>query len=247
MAAPMDEVAAAATRSYLFQVPLQEADVRVYRRPAAQAAVAPQNCVAVTSQLLGLITPSLAEELSAAGAPPIGEPQIQAQINKHIGDDAKKYLAVGQPLTSAVIDTLRADLFPKCGTIVLSQSSSGKGHAFIVMRPGKEVAIRIVDPQPQLCSGTTNEEILAMIRHPYREEVSPAGAGGSQIRIIVFRSNTARSENDIVSEYIEGPFSHVVGNQIGRGATRRRSSLPRRRAKRSSSAKRRTYSRRRRA
>ena len=246
MAEDMEEEDAAATRSYLFQVPLQEADVRVYRRPAAQAAVAPQNCVAVTSQLLGLITPSLAEELSKEDAPPITGPQIQDRINKHIAVDEKKYIGAGQPLTSAVIDTLRADLFPKCGTIVLSQSSSGKGHAFVVMRPGKEDAIRIVDPQPQLCSGTTNEEILAMIRHPYREEVGPAGAGGSQISIIVFRSNTARSELEIMKEYIEGPFSRMVGKRLG-GATRRRSSLPRRRAKRSSSAKRRTYSRRRRA
>lgn len=242
----MEEEEAAATRSYLFQVPLQEADIRVYKKPAAQSAVAPQNCVAVTSQLLGLITPSLAEKLSKEGAPPIREPQIQARINQHIDDDAKKYIAVGQPLTSEVIDTLRADLFPKCGTIVLSQSSSGAGHAFVVMRPGKDGAIRIVDPQPQLCSGTTNEEILAMIRHPYREEISPAGAGGPQIRIIVFRSNTARSESRIMKEYIEGPFSRMVGKRLG-GATRRRSSLPRRRAMRSSSAKHRTYSRRQRA
>jgi len=230
----MDIDADTSRRSYLYQVPLQEADVRVYKKPVTQVAVNPQNCVAAASRLLGLIPKSLTEKLSREGVAPITGDRIRARVNKYVEEERKKYYPISFKLTAALIDKFRISLFSHFATIVMSNSAT-RGHAFVIAKT-EDGEIRSLEPQPGFCSGTTTEEILEMIRYPYREEV------GSEITITVFLSMVPRSYDEFGSEYIEGPLSALFARAKFGGS---RVSLPRRSAGRSSSSRKKRRTRRR--
>lgn len=128
--------------SSLFQVRLNDADLRVFRSPQAQPAFNPTNCGAVAGQLLGLVTPKIANEMT----------QLEQGV---FLDEWKKYVSsvLGNPVTNLPQDISKfesffnTNLFPGFGTLVLTTSPpTNIGHYFVVAK-SLDKRLVILDPQ----------------------------------------------------------------------------------------------------
>lgn len=128
--------------SALFQTLLGPRDLRMFRTPSTQPEFNPKNCGAVTGQLLGLVTPRKAEEMTE---------QTQGVMIAEWIDFAKNvlHMDIGYQLHS--IDTFttifQSQLFHGFGTLVLAIGKGETfGHYFVVAK-SKDGQLAIVDPQ----------------------------------------------------------------------------------------------------
>ena len=239
----MDVDADAEQRSQLFQVPLRSHDLLTYKKPATQAAVDPTNCILATTRVLGLITQNVAEKRSAPGSLPVANDDITRRINIGITDPSKQFNPQSRVLDARLMTWIGNALFTDSATLVgIHAPGKPLGHMHAIMKSDTG-EVRVIDPQSGRCSGPTLAEQMGAIA----DMIVPGGAaavaaGGSPpVTITLFGSNTFYTHDDYMNGYIDNPLAGLMGKLRVGGATRRRSSLPRRRAGRSSSVRRRRY------
>lgn len=125
---------------------MNDADLRVFRSPSAQATFNPKNCAAVSGQLLGLVTPKIANEMTQLEQGVFldeWENYVSNVIDnpvKHLEQDMTKFESF-----------FNANLFPGFGTLVLALPfTANYGHYFVV---AKSLDKRLVILDPQLRVG----------------------------------------------------------------------------------------------
>jgi hypothetical protein len=154
------------SRSALFQVPLSPCQVLQFKNPPSQDATDPQNCAAVSAQLIGIISPTKSDELSAYRLNQgLGDKIARAQMMAYMGQWAShinKLLCRSGPTTpedmysTSTSDTISSGfngindhLFDGFATIVLVSrqvdNSIESGHFMVVAKTGTELSV--IDPQ----------------------------------------------------------------------------------------------------
>ena len=130
--------------SRLFQVKLNDRDMKVFRTPSAQPFINPVNCGAVTAQLLGLVTPETAN-------------QMTRDVEGAVADEWVLFLSrVLQ--TNIVAEEYNRDefeaffdhaLFPGFATVVLLLPNDKDGH-YVVVGKSQAGVLVILDPQSRI-------------------------------------------------------------------------------------------------
>lgn len=134
--------------SNLFQLQLNDRDTRMFTNPPNQPANNPINCGAVTAQLLGLITPTVAEEMTARREGVMINGWVKT-LNAMI--NPQKLTAVIEGMTIDTLTNLQNRLFPGFATFVLATrldpatNMETIGHYFVIART--ETNIYLIDPQ----------------------------------------------------------------------------------------------------
>lgn len=171
-------------RSSLFQIPIGERDLKLFQTPSNQPPNYPLNCGAVTAQLLGLVSPETANEMTFRQQG-IYIQEWTAYASASFGSPVTSYI---YPIAS--FDALFAEsLLPGFATLVLTLPGVGKGlgHYFVV---GKTPVGRLVILDPQVRRGFLNSTA-------YFQQFSPPHTS-----FLVLRRNTPRTgaehENDAI-------------------------------------------------
>jgi hypothetical protein len=154
------------SRSALFQVPLSPCQVLQFKNPPSQDAIDPQNCAAVSAQLIGIISPSKSDELSAYRLNEgMGDKLARAQMMAYMSQWAShinRLLRRSGPTTpDDMYNTFTSDtissgftgindhLFDGFATIVLVSrqvdNNLESGHFMVVAKTGTELSV--IDPQ----------------------------------------------------------------------------------------------------
>jgi hypothetical protein len=127
--------------SPLFQLRMSDRDIRLFQSPSSQASN-PYNCGAVTGQLLGLVTPGTANEMTI-----LQQGMFIKEWALYVSDSLQS------PVTRHEESILRFErfstynLFPGFATLVLSfPDGNGMGHYFVVGKT-QDNRIVILDPQ----------------------------------------------------------------------------------------------------
>lgn len=131
--------------SSLFQVRMNDADLRVFRSPLTQPSFNPKNCGAVTGQLLGLVTPNVSNQMTELSQGVFLE-EWETYVSSVLDNPVKR---IEQDI-SKFESFFNANLFPGFGTLVLTLSTISFGHYFVV---AKSVDGRLVILDPQLRVG----------------------------------------------------------------------------------------------
>lgn len=131
--------------SFLFQVPLNERDLKIFRSPKSQPPFNPRNCGAVTGQLLGLVSPTTADQMTQLkqGVYPA---EWVDYINNTIGNtlDFKRY-NIG-----AFQSFFEKNLFPGFGTILAIYPKGFQGGHWFVMAKTLDNRLIVLDPQRRM-------------------------------------------------------------------------------------------------
>ena len=138
--------------SSLFQVRITDRNLTGFVTPSSQPRIAPMNCAAVSGQLLGLISPGTADEMTRLG---------QGRPVEEWADHASK--VIGSPVT---IHTQPATeftrffafaLFPGFATLMLSLPTQNSIGHYVVVGKRLDGNIVILDPQKRRGYVTVNE------------------------------------------------------------------------------------------
>ena len=151
-------------RSALLQVRMTNEQLRGFVSPTAQPTVNPQNCSAVTAQLLKLITPAMANQLTSANVRPYT--QEWADYTSQLLRD-KTYIET-KSFTPRTFAGLFTHLFPGFGTFVVT-SDGNTAHAFVV---GRFLNGTLVILDPQIRKGYFNFERYFQDGRPRDNEIS---------------------------------------------------------------------------
>ncbi len=127
--------------SQLFQVPLGDRELQMFRSPAAQPAFNPRNCGAVSGQLLGLVTPEISNAMTQAEA----GAYVDEWIN-HLSGILRKPLYSPETPIDLFQNFFTNNLFPGFATLVAAHPVIGSGHFFVVAK-SSDGQIMILDPQ----------------------------------------------------------------------------------------------------
>lgn len=171
--------------SALVQVRMTNDQLSGFVTPASQDKVRPQNCTAVTAQLLKLITPETANVISFAN-----KPEFVETWRKHMQVLIADTISIeSQTFTPETFPQMFKGLFPGFATFVVSTDQQ-TSHAFVV---GRFLNGKLVILDPQIRKGYFN------IRK-YFKEVRPMDT-----RILVLRTSTLREESyyDDFTVYLE--------------------------------------------
>lgn len=169
--------------SSLFQVRLNDSDLRVFQSPKSQSLFNPKNCGAVTGQLLGLVTPKIADEMT----------QLQRGV---FLDEWESYVSsvLGNPVRHVEQDIaefesyFRRYLLPGFGSIVLTLPLSQQfGHYFVV---AKSIDERIVILDPQIRRGY-------FVMNEYFSQLKPPPG-----KFIVLLRNAPRTATQHISDSV---------------------------------------------
>ena len=125
-------------KSTLFQTQLSNRDIVYFRNPENQPAYNPLNCGAVSGQLLGIVSKTLAEKMTA-GITGVYIQEWEDSLNKIAG---KKIYHVEQ----TKLDEIYNDLFDGFGTLVLFTRAVGLGH-YCVLASGNDHELYLLDAQ----------------------------------------------------------------------------------------------------
>ena len=152
--------------SHLFQVPLSPCQVLEFKTPSSQAATNPENCAAVSAQLIGIISSAKSEELSAYR---FGQGQkdrfTRIQMMAHLHQWSSHINRLLRLVASTTPDDMyntflsenitdgfagiRNSLFDGFATIVLITRRVGdkieSGHFIVIAKTGMELTV--IDPQ----------------------------------------------------------------------------------------------------
>lgn len=224
--------------SAIFQVPLTRQDVLGYSRIPSQPLYNPINCAAASAKLLGLVSPSKADEMTRL---------VKGLYTESWG----KYLNANAPhgivytfqrleFTEELLINVGLAIFPEFGTIVLTEPVDGSlGHYYVLARD-KQLRVGVLDPQNETCAMGL-ESIKDFIKRLHPET--------SRLYLYIITVNKPRTISQMEDDFTEGILSsRVASMKIGGGKSIRRPiSLPTRRAGRSSSSSKRNYTHRRRA
>lgn len=136
--------------SSLFQVKLNDSDLRLFTSPESQPAFDPKNCGAVTGQLLGLVSSKVANEMTIFRQGVYPDEWIN-YISSTIGSKVTfKYQSI-----SKLQSFFDKALFPGFGTILAIYPKEGSGHWFVM---AKTIDNRLVALDPQVRQWYTSIE-----------------------------------------------------------------------------------------
>lgn len=131
--------------SSLFQVRLNDTDFKVFRSPQSQPPFNPRNCGAVTGQLLSLVTPKVANEMTMYKQG-VQLSEWTAYVSSVLGDTVD----VVELPTESFLTFFNKNLLPGFGTIALVLPETRYGHYFVV---AKSLDGRLVFLDPQIRKG----------------------------------------------------------------------------------------------
>jgi hypothetical protein len=131
--------------SQLFQVRLNDLDLKMFKSPETQPKFNPKNCGAVTGQLLGVVSQKASNEMT--------EKKLGLTTNEWT-----TYIqsVIGSPVQftyeyiSKFVPTFQKSLLPGFGTFVVVLPEQGIGHAFVV---AKDLSGRLLFLDPQIRKG----------------------------------------------------------------------------------------------
>lgn len=126
-----------AVKSRLFQVPLTPTDVKIYEPPPNQPLINPTNCGAVTGQLLGLVSSSSAEQMTAQQQGVFIDEWV-THLNVTAGGNVYRS-------EETTVDEIHNQLFEGNATMVLFLRPAGMGH-YVVLANHKHKTY-LLDPQ----------------------------------------------------------------------------------------------------
>jgi hypothetical protein len=128
--------------SELFQIKLKDSDLTYFQTPASQPAINPKNCGAVTGQLLGLVNPKTANEMTI-----LGQGVYPEEWRKYMQNILHEPISLHYYQISDIQRTFQRALFPGFGTIVGIYPESGSGHWFVIAKRLDNSELVILDPQ----------------------------------------------------------------------------------------------------
>jgi hypothetical protein len=218
--------------SNIFQVSLFDQDIQGYRRIQSQPLFNPLNCGASSANLLGIITPDKADQMTS-DLEGINTLEWQNYLNS-LAPDTVTYSFNKVILTEQVLKEFSDNIFPQFGTFILIQPSSKDHGHYCVLAKDKNYNIVIFDPQDQKClTGLVNiENFIKNLEQLHR----------SSITMYFILMNQPRTISQLIKD------SEFIKSRKSGGSSRDRlPSLPTRRVRNFSSSKKRRYSHRRRA
>lgn len=176
--------------SALLQVRMTNDQLRGFVSPISQPTVNPQNCSAVTAQLLKLITPAMANHLTSSNVRPYTE-EWANYMSRLLRENTYIETTSFTPKTFAKLFTR---LFPGFGTFVVTDDGN-TAHAFVV---GRFLDGTLVILDPQIRKGYFNFE-------RYFQDGRP---GDTRITVISTEKVNPKSYYDNFSRYLA---ENVVG------------------------------------
>lgn len=218
--------------STIFQVSLLHQDIEGYSRIPSQPLFNPLNCGATTANLLGIITPNKADEMTR-NLEGVNTLEWENYLNR-LAPDTVNYRFDKIILTEEVLTEFSKEIFPQFGTIILIQSTFQKFGHYYVLAKDKNHNVVIFDPQNQECLlGLMNIKNF----FKYLEQLND-----TNMLMYFISINQQRTMLQLIKD------SEFIKNRRSGGSIRGRLlSLPTRRARRFSSSKKRRYTHRRRA
>ena len=217
-------------RSSLFQVPLSRCQVLQFKNPPSQDIQDPQNCAAVSAQLIGIISPTKSNELSAYRfnqglGDSVTRSQMMAymtQWTSHINRLLRRssstspedmYSTLRSNDIPSVLNGINDNLFDGFATIVLiSRQVDNKtvsGHFMVVAKTGTELSV--IDPQRR------RVDTGAQSINTYLEEI---GLNGMAETIQSVRRRSAEEFRRDYAGFVK--TIPAIGSKRNRRRTRRR-------------------------
>lgn len=161
---------------------MNDSDLRVFRSPESQPKFNPTNCGAVAGQLLGLVTPKTADEMTQ-----LKQGGILSDWISYISKTLEQPVTYFQEDITSFQSFFMKYLFPGFATIVVTVPIENYGHSFIV---AKSADNRLVILDPQLRTGYFDIS-------QYFTKVLP-----SHRRFLVFIRDTPRTAKQHETDYM---------------------------------------------
>lgn len=135
--------------SQLFQVPIKDDDLNMFRSPVAQPEFNPRNCGGVSGQLLGLVTPKKANQMTQSE-----QGIFIADWANHISSIIRTPLYSVEKSIDLFENFFMNNLFPGFATLVVTYPAEGSGHFFVI---AKSIDNQLVFLDAQIRRGFRNK------------------------------------------------------------------------------------------
>lgn len=188
------------TTSSLYQVRLTDRDVANFQSPQSQPLYNPVNCVSVSSQLLGIVTPGYAEYATEMRVMPDAPALVEMFGRLSMTDAAGTPITVRAQTSSldACIRILSNELFEHHATLIGGNRITGSGHMVVV---GKDNGvIYVLDPQSFIVSGGGVAGVMAYFTNNHFTSAT------------YFIVDHLLSESDYDAAYVSGPLASNLSN-----------------------------------